>query len=277
MIQNEFDSEIKYRLFRTVTEILHPTISKKNISDYKIIIDEEILPVRVFYPKKVSNLDKVIIYVHGNGIITDCNEKYSDICKTITKKTDRLLIAIEYNEEKHKYKSMYNEIYNTVKYLYRELERNNIDPSNICLVGDSTGASIITGINYLNNNEIKIEKEILFYPVITNDHSNYESVIQNEGFNTDLISNIDKYYSFISYKKDLNDKLLNPLKQEVKVEPSILFLVGKVDSLKDEISEYAKKIKNSKYVEIPFSSHGFLKEMDKELETEVFSEIKKFI
>lgn len=277
MIQNEFDSEIKYRLFRTVTEILHPTISKKNISDYKIIIDEEILPVRVFYPKKVSNLDKVIIYVHGNGIITDCNEKYSDICKTITKKTDRLLIAIEYNEEKHKYKSMYTEIYNTIKYLYKELERNNINPSDICLIGDSTGASIITGINYLNNNEIKIEKEILFYPVITNDHSNYESVIQNEGFNTDLISNIDKYYSFISYKKDLNDKLLNPLKQEVKVEPSILFLVGKVDSLKDEISEYAKKIKNSKYVEIPFSSHGFLKEMDKELETEVFSEIKKFI
>lgn len=277
MIQNEFDSEIKYRLFRTVTEILHPTISKKNISDYKIIIDEEILPVRVFYPKKVSNLDKVIIYVHGNGIITDCNEKYSDICKTITKKTDRLLIAVEYSEEKHKYKSMYNEIYNTVKYLYRELERNNIDPTNICLVGDSTGASIITGINYLNNNEIKIEKEILFYPVITNDHSKYESVIQNENFNIDLITNIDKYYSFITYKKDLNDKLLNPLKQEVKVEPNILFLVGKVDSLKDEIREYAKKIKNSKYVEIPFSSHGFLKDMDKELETEVFSEIKKFI
>ena len=40
MINNEFDSEIKYKLFRTVNEILHPTISKKNISDYKIIIDQ---------------------------------------------------------------------------------------------------------------------------------------------------------------------------------------------------------------------------------------------
>ena len=56
-------------------------------------------------------------------------------------------------------------------------------------------------------------------------------------------------------------------------------MVGKVDSLKDEIEKYYEKIKNknNKYVEIPFSSHGFLKDMDKELENEVFSEIKKFI
>ena len=60
MINNEFDEEIKYKLFRTVNEILHPTISKKNISDYKIIMDDDILPVRVFYPKKVTSIDKVI-------------------------------------------------------------------------------------------------------------------------------------------------------------------------------------------------------------------------
>ena len=183
MVQNEFDNEIIYKLFRTVTEILHPTISKKNISNYKIIIDEEILPVRIFYPKKVSNLDKAIIYIHGNGIITDCAEKYSDICKKIASKTDRLVIAIEYNEDKRKYKEMYESIYNTVKYLYKELNRNTIENENICLMGDSTGASIIAGINYLNDNEISITKEILFYPVVTTDHSNYESVKSNEEFN----------------------------------------------------------------------------------------------
>ena len=276
MVQNEFDNEIMYKLFRTVTEILHPTISKKNISNYKIIIDEEILPVRVFYPKKVSNLDKTIIYIHGNGIVTDCTEKYSDICKKISSKTDRLVIAIEYNEDKHKYKEMYNDIYNTVKYLYKELNRNTIETENICLIGDSTGASIISSINYLNKNEIDIKKEILFYPVLTNNHADYESIKNNADFNIGLIDNIDKYYKYIAYKKDFDDILLNPNKQDIKY-PSTLVLVGKVDSLKDEINEYFKNIKNVKYVEIPFSSHGFLKEMDKELETEIFTEIKKFI
>lgn len=276
MVQNEFDNEIMYKLFRTVTEILHPTISKKNISNYKIIIDEEILPVRVFYPKKVSNLDKAIIYIHGNGIVTDCTEKYSDICKKISSKTDRLVIAIEYNEDKHKYKEMYNDIYNTVKYLYKELNRNTIETENICLIGDSTGASIISSINYLNKNEIDIKKEILFYPVLTNNHPDYKSLKTNADFNIGLIDNIDKYYKYIAYKKDFDDILLNPNKQDIKY-PSTLVLVGKVDSLKDEINEYFKNIKNVKYVEIPFSSHGFLKEMDKELETEIFTEIKKFI
>lgn len=276
MVQNEFDNEIMYKLFRTVTEILHPTISKKNISNYKIIIDEEILPVRVFYPKKVSNLDKAIIYIHGNGIVTDCTEKYSDICKKLASKADRLVIAIEYNEDKHKYKEMYNDIYNTVKYLYKELNRNTIETENICLIGDSTGASIISSINYLNKNEIDIKKEILFYPVVTNNHADYESIKANADFNIGLIDNIDKYYKYIAYKKDFDDILLNPNKQDIKY-PSTLVLVGKVDSLKDEINEYFKNIKNTKYVEIPFSSHGFLKDMDKELETEVFTEIKKFI
>ena len=67
MINNEFDKEIMYKLFRTVNEILHPTISKKNISDYKIIMDDDILPVRVFYPKKITGIDKVIIYVDIHG------------------------------------------------------------------------------------------------------------------------------------------------------------------------------------------------------------------
>jgi len=279
MIQNEFDTEIKYKLFRTITEILHPSISKKNISNYKIIIDEEILPVRVFYPNKVTGIDKVIIYIHGNGKVTDCNEKYSDICKSISKKTDRLLIAIEYEEEKHKFKKMYDEIFNTLKYLYKGLERNNIDPNNICLMGDSTGASIITAINYLNKKDINIKKQILFYPVVTLDHENYESIKKNDNFNIYLLDNLKEYYNFIACKKEFKSELLNPINLDIKNNPNTLILVGKVDSLKDEISKYYEKIenKNNKYVEIPFSAHGFLKEMDKELETEVFTEIEKFI
>ena len=59
----------------------------------------------------------------------------------------------------------------------------------------------------------------------------------------------------------------------------ILFIVGTTDLLKDEIKLYYNNLinRNKKYIEIPFASHGFLNEMDKELEIEVFSEINKFI
>ena len=54
--QIEAEPEEKYKLYRTIKEILHPTISKRNISNYKIVIDEDLLLLRVFYPKKVSEI-----------------------------------------------------------------------------------------------------------------------------------------------------------------------------------------------------------------------------
>ena len=67
------------KLYRNMKELLHPSISKKNVSNYIIVIDEDILPVRVFYPKKVSNLNRVIIFIHGNEEITECD--YLDFYK----------------------------------------------------------------------------------------------------------------------------------------------------------------------------------------------------
>ena len=130
MKQNEIKEE-KYKLYKTVREILHPTISKKNISDYKITIDEDILPVRVFYPEKVSELKNVILFLHGNGIITDCLGKYSEICKKIAKETNQLLIVIDYKETKKNYIKNLEEIDNTIKFLYKELQRNEIEKENI--------------------------------------------------------------------------------------------------------------------------------------------------
>ena len=64
-ILDDFGTEDTYKLYRTVYEIIHPTISKRNISNYKIIIEENLVPLRIFYPKKISKLEKAIIYIPG--------------------------------------------------------------------------------------------------------------------------------------------------------------------------------------------------------------------
>ena len=45
----------KYRLYRSLYDILNPTISRKNISNYNIVINKDILPIEVYYPKKNIN------------------------------------------------------------------------------------------------------------------------------------------------------------------------------------------------------------------------------
>lgn len=282
IMQNDFDQEMKYKLFRSVKEILHPTISKRNISNYRIIINEDIYPLRVFYPKKVTGINKIIIYLHGNGKVTNCTSKYSEICKKLAIKTNHLLIAIDYHEKKKSFQTMYDKINKTIKYLYKELEENNINLNNITLMGDSTGCNIITGINYLNKKENNIKKEVLFYPVLRLDYfkpSNYESIQKNKEFNTNLIDNLQDYALKIAYKKDLNNELLNPLKTNQENTPKTLILVGRVDSLKDEIEEYYNLLNKNKreYFETVFYSHGFLNNMDKELETEIFEKLNEFL
>ena len=253
MKHNEFDNEIKYRLFRSVKEILHPAISKRNISNYIIVLDEEILPIRVFYPKKVTEMHKVIIYVHGNATITDCTSEYSSICKNMSVKTNHLVIAIEYQEHAKQYQKMVKEIEKTIEYLYQRLTLDGIEKEDITLVGDSTGATIITGLE--------------------------DEKIPNRNFNLNLMKNIEEYYNYLLQEDDYQNLMLNPLNKSLSNKPKTLVMVGKVDCLKDEDKEYFDKLKGEghKYVELPFSTHGFLKNMDKELAEEVYGELNLFL
>lgn len=162
---NEFDNELKYRLFRSVGKILHPTISKRNISDYRIILEESLPEVRVFYPKKISNIQKVMIFIHGKGVVSSCYGEYTNICKKMSLETDRMIIALEYHEDKTEEEQI-KEVYTMIKYLYQELEANGIDSNNISLIGDSTGGNILLNMNQIYKEKISKMKEILFYPTI---------------------------------------------------------------------------------------------------------------
>ena len=262
MINNEFDKEIKYKLFRTVNEILHPTISKKNISDYKIIMDDNILPVRVFYPKQITNIDKVIIYVHGNGEITNCIGEYSNICKNFSIKTNALVIAIEYDDIEGNHKDIAKEVSKCIEYLYDKLLVNNIAEEDIILMSDSTGSYITSLIK-----NIPIKKRLLFYPVLKTSY--VKSDMKNEDFNIGLIEKINKYFK--SYNETENVEI------EDGESFKVLVLVGSIDMLLDDIKKSIGESKNIECVDIPFSSHGFLNNMDKELSNEVFTIVNKFI
>ena len=89
-MSNTFEKGEKYRLYKTVRELFHPTISKKNISDYKIIVNENLLPLRIFYPEKVTNMKNVIIYLPGDVKLTKCYEKYSEISNMFALRTNNL-------------------------------------------------------------------------------------------------------------------------------------------------------------------------------------------
>ena len=197
-MNNAFEKEERYKLYRTVREILHPTISKRNISEYKIIVDDNLLPLRIFYPQKVTNMNKVTIYIHGDILLTNCKAKYAEISNKIALSTDNLVISIDSEELTNVTNKKYiNKMYEITKYLIEELYKLNI--TNIKLLGDSTGSTTILNFkDKLKEDNLNL-KTILFYPALSSKYITKKNKTNKDNYENSLIiiGTEDEYYEEI--------------------------------------------------------------------------------
>lgn len=271
---NNFEDGLRYKLYSDMDKIIHPTISKKNISSYKIVLNEEILPVRVFYPEKISQLDKVIIYIHGISSVSGCGNHYAEICMNLAIKTKQLVIAVDYEENK-RYLDALNDISRCVEFLCDELKLLKIGISEITLMGDSIGATMVLGVNKMMNR--KITKCILVSPVLSGDYFDDVNVDKNDKVNTGLVNSLKNYYSnSLRFKKNYKDQLVFPLFGDDFDFDKGLIIIGSNDFLKEEAYKYSEMTK-SLILEIPFVGHGFLKNMSLDIESEFYNKVHEFL
>lgn len=288
VVNDKIDFHKKYKLYKSVYEIIHPAISKKNVSSYRIVLRDDLLPLLVFYPKKVSSLESIILFVPGDGEVSGCLNRYSDICHEISTHCDRLVIAIDYFDLERRFPDSLDMCYKTILYLVDELEKLSVTSDNVILMGDSVGANLISAmtIRSLHDNKKICSKEILLYPVLSGEYfgnSSYESI--NDKGKIDLLT-IDRVRSFfekyINDKSDLNNPLVCPLcETDYKNFPASMIITGDLDPLRDEGYEYASRLikdnPHSEYANILLVSHGFLGLNDTEMKNRLYQMINNFI
>lgn len=272
-INDCFDNTVIDKLYRNVYEIMHPTISKRNVSNYKIILNEDLAPVRVFYPEKGFVLKKIMIYVHGSSSITECNFKYAEVCKMIASRTGRLVIAVDYQERF--YLDMQKEVNAVVNFLIRELTSNGILLDDISLMGDDVGANILMGINCE-----KEVKRLYLYPLLTGAYFTDDELLKDSDFDLLVLHNIRDYFKkCLRYKKDYKNSLVFPsLDKNYKLVNSLL-MVGKADPIEEEVVTFYQEHEHedSELAVIDFIGHGFLNSADFEANEEVFRTILDFL
>ncbi len=200
------------KLYRNIHEIIHPSISRKNISEYRIIIKDELFPIQIFYPSKEIELKKVLIYIHSKEIDYDY---YQDLAL----KTKRIVLVIDYQDSKEK-------LVDTTNYIIDELNNNIIMNDSIGIMGDFDGASLILEVN---SSLVSSIKKVLLSPtnlelekyntknilIISNNEkqTNYENVciikesIYDFVHDINLATNEKIYYLIINYLEgvDKND------------------------------------------------------------------------
>ena len=281
IIGDNFGSLEKYKIYRSVYDVLHPTISKKNISNYKVVFDEKLLPVLVYYPKKISNLKSIIIYIPGDGKVNGSFGKYSNVCNSLAKETDSVVIAVDYFESSIKYPTIVNKIYKLIKFLFEELSKCNINNDKITLMSDSVGCKIMGSVVIkLLSKGLLIDRTIMFYPVVKDDYSNYlwNESLMSVNFNLDKRVN-DFLKKYFSKNGSVNCDLLELI--YFKNFPKTLVVTGDMDIFKDDGillgEKLVENVFNSSFSNIKFANHGFLSSNDEEIQNETYKIINKFL
>lgn len=270
---NNFEDDLKYKLYSNLNKIMHPSISKKNISSYKIILRDDLSLVRVFYPLKVSNLNKVIIYIHGISSVSGCGNHYSDICMNIALKTSQLVIAIDYDEHK-KYLECLKDIKKCVQFISEELNNLGINNDFITLMGDSIGATMAFSISKMLGS---IKRNILISPILSGNYFEDVNIIKNDKVNTGLINSLKGYYNnSLRFKKNYKDELVFPLLGKEKTTNNILIITASNDYLKEEAYQFSE-FHACDVLEITVGGHGFLKNMSLDIENIFYTKILEFL
>lgn len=188
----------KYKLYRSLYDIINPTISRKNISDYSIILDDSVLPIEVYYPKKDIKTDNIIIYIPSGN---DTNNLYDELALN----TDNLVIVLNYDDNKDNY-------YNSIRYIYSNLNEI-IDDKNITIMTDKEGSDIEEYIidKSIKTKDFKINKSILLEPTISLNKNtvNKSLIVINQDSNNKSLNNYGFVEMYLNDFFDGNNTLLN--------------------------------------------------------------------
>lgn len=140
--------EVNYKLYRGLDEILHPSISRQNISNYQIVMQDSLIPVRVFYPQKEAILDNIIIYITTEN---------SNFCGDLAIYTNHLVLVVNSYE-----KDFFTKCYDVIKYIYHSIEKQHISKDNITMMSDCHCHDILEKIIFKSkqNNDFSIHKEV---------------------------------------------------------------------------------------------------------------------
>lgn len=287
----EISVKKNYKLFRIVQKVISPDfLNKHDYEDVFVSLDDRKIRCRLFEPINESKNLKVIIFIHGGGWVTGCLESYTKTCIELSKKTKRLVIAIDYRlAPEYPFPLGFNDCYDVINLIMNNLGNLGLKREDICLMGDSAGGNLVAAISLKSRatKDFKIKEQILLYPALQSDYSSntkYKSVIENGKDYLLTQKQLQEYMElYMGDVKDIDSPYISPLNAKFPFfQPRTLIITADKDPLRDEGRCYAKKLKlflnRVSYYNLEGAMHGFLsRNLEKNHKEEAYKEIIKFL
>ena len=164
----------KYKLYREFGELFNPSISRQNISNYKIIFKNNLIPVDVYYPNKDVPLNRIMLYI---------TTKDQSICRDLAILTKQMVLVLTVSDDN------ISKGYELIKYIYDHVEDYNLSKEDITTISDYKALNIWEEITmkarknndfYMNktiflnfNGNVKIDNNKLYIPDIKSPYTFY--------------------------------------------------------------------------------------------------------
>jgi len=280
-----------YKLLRFLQNVVSPSfLNRDDYRDVVVCINNRNIKCRVFEPKNNSKKLKAIIFIHGGGWATGSISTYTKICMDLSKKTHRMIIAIDYRlAPEYPYPAGFDDCYDVTKFIMDNLDKIGLSKNDICLIGDSAGGNLVAAIvnKSKNTKDFEIKQQVLLYPSLQMNYSSttkYKSVIENGKDYLLTRKQLQDYVDlYLIDKSKINDIYVSPLNKKLFFRyPKTMVITADNDPLRDEGKSYAKKLKlffnKVTYYNFKGAMHGFLSySMGKKYKEETFEKIVKFL
>ena len=251
----------KMRMYLT-----HPKIKDLKAS-YQDFITSSGITLRCYSPPNNTKTLPAMIYLSATAFVLDRIEASHDYCSLLANKLNRRIINIAHRlAPEHKFPGFLYDCLHSIEWIANEYDLLKIDPNQISLWGESSGANIAATCTHIlrDKKQNLIQHQTLFYPMVdlVTPFLSKEKYAKGYMLDKTFIDWLDS--QGFTPEQNRACPLVSPLlSNDFRFLPPATIILAELDPLHDEGLAYADKLKKAgvkvELKQFDGTIHGFMR------------------